>query len=260
MAEGRAGLLPLRAVACGLALATVIAPVFPHRAQAQPPSARPAGALPPATLSQSPRWHLFFGLDAAERSFFGHAGLVWAPFETLHQSGFRLRYEGNIGLFDYRAGSREITGLLATDALMAGFEWMTDTAAVAVYGGPALQYQDTDPYDPGKPRQGTRFGGKVLVEGWVQPAAGWFLNASATYTSAAQTYVARFALTAPISEQFAIEPEFVAFGEPGYDQQRYGLLGVYAPTPDLMFKFGGGIAVDPDDEGAYAALQVKVWK
>ena len=255
MTEGRVGLRSLRNFAGGLALAAVIAPISPLGAHAQP-----VNFPPPATISQSPRWHLFFGLDAAERSFFGHAGLIWAPFETLHQSGFRVRYEGTIGLFDYLAGSREITGLLATDALMAGFEWMNEAAAVSVYAGPALQYQDTDPYDPGKPRQGTRFGGKVLVESWVRPAKGWFVNTSATYTSAAQTYAARFAVTAPLNEYFAIEPEFVAFGEPGYDQQRYGLLYVYAPVPDLLLKFGGGLALDPDDEGAYAALQVKMWK
>lgn len=208
----------------------------------------------------SPRWHLFFGVDGAETSFFGHGGLVWAPRGDLHHTGWRLRAGGSGGLFDYLAGTRSITGELLSAEVLPGFQWIGRDAGLTLYGGPTVQEQSTDPFDPGKPRQGTRFGAKALAESWWRPMDRVIVGASASYATAAETYCTRLAATIELTDRFAIEPEIQAFGEPGYDQQRFGLLIDYRLHPAYEIKIGGGWALDPVDEGPYGAIQVKIWK
>lgn len=207
-----------------------------------------------------PRLHLFLGFDGAEDSVFGHGGMVWAPLGDLHRSGWRMRAVGSGGTFEYLAGGQEITGRLTSAEVLAGFEWIGRDAGLTVYAGPVIQDQDTDPNDPGKPRQGTRFGAKARVEGWLRIADGVFANASGSYATAAETYSARLALTFAVSDRFALEPEFAAFGEPGYDQQRYGVLLQYRHTENLQVKLGGGWAIEPDADGPYVAAQIKMWR
>lgn len=212
------------------------------------------------TEDQPPRWHLFFGTDGAAKSMFGHAGLVWAPTGDLHHSGWRFRAAANGGVFEYPAGARDITGRLVGAEVMPGFQWIGADAGLTAYAGATVQDQTTDPYDPGKSRQGTRFGAKVLVEGWYRAAEGVFLNASGSYASAAETYSVRLSANVEVAPRFALEPEAAAFGEPGYDQQRYGVLVEYRHSPQLSFKLGGGWAMEPDEDGPYGAVQVKIWR
>ena len=243
----------------------------PHR-RAGRPEHRIAGAFllailcvsgaPPGSASEElpPRWHLFFGLDGAGQSFFGHGGLVWAPHGDLHHMGWRVRASANGGTFDYLAGTSEITGRLLSAEVLPGFQWIGRDLGITVYAGPTVQDQTTDPYDPGKSRQGTHFGAKALVEGWLRPTGGVFVNLSGSYATAAETYCARLATTIELTPNLSLEPEFSAFGEPGYDQQRYGVLVGYRIRPALEVKLGGGWAVEPDSDGPYAALQIKMWK
>jgi Cellulose biosynthesis protein BcsS len=207
-----------------------------------------------------PRWHLFFGLDGAEQSFFGHGGLVWAPLGDLDHTGWRVRASANGGSFNYLAGMTDITGRLLSAEVLPGFQWLGRDVGITVYAGPTVQDQTTDPYDPGKPRQGTHFGAKALVEGWLRPADGVIFNLSGSYATAAETYCARFAVVVDIAPSLSLEPEISAFGEPGYDQQRYGVLVGYRVRPAVEVKVGGGWAVEPDSDGPYAAFQVKMWK
>lgn len=207
-----------------------------------------------------PRWHLFFGLDGAEQSFFGHGGLVWAPAGDLHHAGWRLRAGANGGVFEYLSGTRDITGQLLAAELLPGFQWIGKDAGLTAFAGATVQDQTTDPRDQGKLRQGTRFGAKVLIEGWYRPADGIFLNASGSYASAVQSYSTRLSASFRVAPRFAVEPEIAAFGEPGYDQQRLGLLFEYRHGPRRSFKLGGGWAIDPDGGGPYAAIQFKLWR
>jgi hypothetical protein len=239
-AAARTGVLLLAAILCGVLGS-------PARAGAE-------------TDTRSPRWHLFFGVDGAEQSTFGHGGMVWAPFGDLDHSGWRLRAGANGGTFRYLAGSTEITGKLLAAEILPGFQWIGRDIGVTGYAGPTIQDQSTDPYDPGKPRQGTRFGAKALVEGWVRAGDAVIFNASASYATAAETYCVRLAATIDITTRLSLEPEVSAFGEPDYDQQRYGLQIGYRPSRSVQIKVGGGWAIEPDDDGPYAAVQVKIWK
>ncbi|MCT8970411.1 cellulose biosynthesis protein BcsS [Microbaculum marinisediminis] len=213
-----------------------------------------------ASETRSPRWHLFFGLDGAEDSYFGHGGLVWAPVGDLDHTGWRLRASVNGGQFNYLAGTVDITGRLLSAEVMPGFQWIGGNMGLTVYGGPTVQDQTTEPYDPGKTRQGTRLGAKVLVEGWLRLTDTTILNGSACYATAAETYCARIAASVDVAPNISLEPEIAAFGEPGYDQQRYGLLVGFRPSPAMQIKAGGGWAVEPDADGPYVAVQVKIWK
>lgn len=207
-----------------------------------------------------PRWHLTFGFDGAERSLFGHDGLVWAPVGHLHESGWRIRAGTTGGVHSYRTGGRRITGELYGAELMGGYQWLWRAGGLTAYAGPTVQDSDTDPYDPGKPRQGTRFGGKLKLEGWARPVDGLYLNLSGHYATAAETYSGRFAVTFEIAPRWALEPEFVAYGEPGYDAQRAGLMVEYRFGERLRLRAGGGWKRDPDDDGPYAGMEVKVWR
>lgn len=235
-----------------IAAGALVAAMAPTRVE----SSDPAADQPP----RPPRWHLFFGFDGAEHSLFGYDGLVWAPAGHLHETGWRLRAATSGGVHTYRSAGRRFTGELYAAELLAGYQWLLPAAGFTIYAGPVVQDASSDPHDPGKPRQGTRFGAKVKLEGWYRAADGVYLNLSGHYASAAETYSVRFAPTFEIAPRWALELEVAAFGEPGYDAQRAGLIVEYRLTRRWRLRAGGGWRADPDDDGPYAALEMKVWR
>ncbi|TCT10012.1 cellulose biosynthesis protein BcsS [Tepidamorphus gemmatus] len=219
-------------------------------------SADPAAPL----LAKPPRWHLFFGFDGAEESLFGHDGLVWAPAGHLHETGWRLRAGSSAGVHTYRSAGRRFTGELYTLELLGGFQWLTPVSGFAVYAGPVVQDASSDPRDPDRPRQGTRFGAKLKLEGWYRPADGVYFNLSGQYASAAQTYAIRFAPTLEIAARWALEPEVAAFGEPGHDARRAGLIVEFRLSERWRLRAGGGWRTDSDEDGSYATVEMKIWR
>lgn len=236
----------------GVLAGAIVAAMVPSQVD----SAEPAAAEP----RRPPRWHLFFGFDGAEDSLFGYDGLVWAPAGHLHEAGWRLRAGTNAGVHSYRSAGRRLTGELYSAELLAGYEWLWRDAGFTAYAGPTVQDSKTDPHDAGKPRQGTRLGVKVKLEGWYRPADGIYLNLSGHYASAAETYSARIAPTFEIAPRWALEPEIAAYGEPGYDAQRVGLIVEYRFSERWRLRLGGGWRTDPDEDGPYAALEMKIWR
>ncbi len=209
--------------------------------------------------SEPPRWHQFSGLDVTPSSTFLHHGVLWGVRDTLHAPGWRLRGVANAGAYRYRTDGISVTGRLLGLELAPGYTWFNSRRGLSVFLGAAVSEQATRPFDVGKPRQGTRFGGVARIEGWMKVSDRLTIDVAADYSTLFDSYSARVAGSVPVGERFSLEPEVVAFGEPGYDQQRFGLLVGFRHSPALQVLAGGGVTRDPDGTGAYLTVQLKRW-
>lgn len=217
------------------------------------------GAGDPAFADAAPSWHVFSGVDATRHSAFSHGGFVWSPQRDLHAPGWRLRGLVSGGAFRYEAQGVGVTGRALAAELTPGYAWMWGARGLTLYLGAAVHDHATSPHDPGKPRQGTRFGAKTLVEAWTRISDHVLLDASAGYATATRSYAARLAVAVSVAD-LVLEPEIAAFGEPGYDQFRLGLHAELYRTPQLRLLVGGGWSFDREGNGAYAGLRVKSWR
>lgn len=222
-----------------------------------------AAAFSPAlavAAADPPKWHLFFGSAGAERSMFGYGGFVWSPWQSLDDSGWQLRGFAVTGTDDYGKAGGWVRTQVGEAELLAGYRWMRPAHGVTVSLGPAFSDIDTQPYDPDKERQGTRGGGKLLVEGWHRLSPMLVVSGSASYSTARRAYAARLAATIELTGRLSLEPELQAFGEPGHDEIRIGLFADVLLRENYRIAAGGGWAFDPDGDGPYAGLRLKMWR
>lgn len=223
----------------------------------------PALAVVGSCASQAgtgpPSWHHFSGVDVTDRSAFVHHGVVWAMRDSLHEPGWRLRGLANAGTHRYHAGGIGIEGRALGMELMPGYTWFNEHRGLSLYLGLELADHRTRPDDPGRSLKGTHLGASVLVEGWTRLSDTLTLDLSAGFSTVADDYSVRLAASVELTDRLTVEPEFVAFGEPGYDQQRLGLLVQLHRTPALQVLAGGGLSHDPDGIGGYFTVQLKRW-
>lgn len=213
-----------------------------------------------AALEQPPSWHFFSGAELTQRSTFFHQGLIWSPRGDLHSPGWRLRGLTDGGAYRYRSDGMTTAGRILGLELMPGYSWFTDRHGLTLYLGGTLSEHRTRPHDAAKPRQGGRYGAKILAEGWFRISEFVTVDASAGFESASRSYAARLAATFGLAKRLVLEPEIAAFGEPGYDQQRVGLLVELYRAPQLRVLGGGGWSRDRDGSGTYLSIQLKSWR
>ncbi len=154
----------------------------------------------------------------------------------------------------------EVTGQTLAAEIMPGFQWLAPNRGLTVYLGASVEDHRTQPHDPGKPMQGTDGGVAVLAEGWMRVGEGAILDASAAYASAGRSYSARVAVRLEPVDGLVLEPEIAAFGEPGYDQLRFGLFAEIYRKEALTVLAGAGWAVDRDGDGPYGGVRIKRWR
>lgn len=212
------------------------------------------------TDARPPAWHVFFGTEAASRSMFGHGGMVWAPAAHLHEPGWRVRAAADGGEFRYDAGVQAITGTTISGELLGGFEWMGADRGASLLAGVRIANTATRPRDPGGPAQGTHTGAAVRFEGWARLDEGPIASITASYADVNRAYLLRGAVRMRVGGRLAFEPEAVAFGERGYDQQRLGVFAVLTNSDGVELRIGGGWSWDPDRNAPYAGVQLKTWR
>ena len=205
---------------------------------------------------------LFFGGDIRQRSYFGYAGFVFAPFGDLSQDGFLLRGVVGGGEYEYdNAGvpGGEVDGDHVTFDGMLGYQMFFDTVRASVFAGVNVQDHDFSPNDPGNSTRGTEVGFSAVGHLETVASSPFYADLQGSYSTANDTYWARGRVGLRW-EQFVIGPEGLVSGNDEYDAQRIG--GFVMMYLDMFtFSVSGGYAdVDGSqgDDSAYGAFSVGV--
>ncbi|HSI39820.1 MAG TPA: cellulose biosynthesis protein BcsS [Xanthobacteraceae bacterium] len=224
-----------------------------------------AGAPEDTLDALTNRLYFYSGLDVARDSAYAWAGTAWAPFAPMDRDGFRLRVQGGGGRYRYRtdfvAGGWNMASTVDGE-LLAGWQFLSGGAALALYGGINVTSDLLDHPDPSNPDQGTHFGGKAVAELFLKPAAGWVATAAASFSTANLTTTLRgtlarqFGPVEPGQMELGVETSF--YSDRLSQEARLGLF-VAAPLLGRTFRLAGGLLwSDDSDSGLYGTLSLYV--
>ena len=212
--------------------------------------ARAANWYTGSPASQAARPTSSFDLSlsgTSQSSVHGVAIGTFSPYGSLDQSGLRLRVAATLGTFTYTAtaaGVGQVRGDQAIGTFLAGHEWVLPNMTTALWGGLDIWRNALDKYDPNNKTAGTAFGFKVGADVYVNPTSYTMASANLTFSSAHQSYYARFKAGLAVSQHVFIGPELVALGDSFSQQWRVGAhLSGFKVGP-LQFGIAGGYMND----------------
>lgn len=215
-----------------------------------PGGARAADWYTGSPASQAGRPTSSFDLSlsgTSQSSVHGVAIGTFSPYGSLDQSGLRLRVAATLGTFTYMAtaaGVGQVRGDQAIGTFLAGHEWVLPNMTTALWGGLDIWRNALDKYDPNNKTAGTAFGFKVAADVYVNPTSYTMASANLTFSSAHQSYYARFKAGLAVSQHVFVGPELVALGDSFSQQWRVGAHLLGFKVGPLQFGIAGGYMND----------------
>ena len=174
----------------------------------------------------SPRVAVDVSLDATSQRGFSAAMIgTIAPFAPLDHSGMRLRVAGLGGVYNYVSstpGLGRVYGAMESGSFMAGYEWVTNRASIAVFGGVEIVNSSLSPNDPANTVKGLRGGAKLGVDFYVTPTDLTMISGVVSYSSNHNSYYGRLKFGMAVNNHVYVGPEVVALGDDYFQQWRIG--------------------------------------
>lgn len=233
------------------------------------PTARGGETGPP-----SPPWReLSVGADVADNVWLLYSGVTLAPLGEIDRDGLRLRSGGGYGQYRYsghrsgdpRGTTRKYLGTVTyVDALVGYQQQFGPLTAKAFVGIAAIDHAIT-PGDPialgGLLAQGMDYGAKGVLELWLNLGRNAWTSLDASWTSAHQTYSARWRIGYRLAAPMSIGVEagvngnaldaspYLPDGNPREELKPAGRVGVFA-----RYEWGG------NEISASAGLSRNAWE
>ncbi len=254
---------------------TLIAVLFPQRSL----------AAEPVSASTEPFWReVWIGADATTSSWLVYSGVTLSPLSGIHDDGPRLRFATGYGGYNWRGSTKAADGSVAhgagttiyADALIGYLKRLGPLTAKAFAGISLSGHSVTElvqpldiPVAPGEePIDGRDIGVKVSLELWLNLGARGWSSLDLNWTSAHDTYSARFRAGWRAWPTVSLGGEAIVNGdrrhditafmsEPALDhlERRLGAFARYEWYGGEV-SLAGGVAASPDGDGVkpYATL------
>ncbi|HEV2559782.1 MAG TPA: cellulose biosynthesis protein BcsS [Microvirga sp.] len=192
-------------------------------------------------------------------SAYVNAGFKRALGVSLYEEGFLVM--GNVGGGRRREkvaqpwGLSRVDHLSAEASLLAGYQWKTERAVVAVFAGPELQHKQ--PVVDGAILEAERssIGGRLMAEVWAHPTENTLATGTLLVGTAPQRIWTRAQFGWRILDGVYAGPEAVFSAEESYRETRFGLHVTGLTFGAYTFNLSGGVLVADDDRpGGYVGL------
>ena len=158
----------------------------------------------------------------SNQSSFASTTLTVTP--RADESGVRLRVEGVVGEYSYRASSdRTVRGYQQEGSLLAGYELVWKDAALAGYVGLHVRNNDLSFVDPNNSVVGTEVGGKAAVSFYATPTDNTFVSAYGSYSTNFNAYYTRVRAGVMVADGVYVGPEALLLGDNFFQQWRAGI-------------------------------------
>lgn len=248
---------------------------------APPPAVAAEAANAPAAPFSREVW---IGADATTSSWLVYSGMTLSPLSGIHDDGPRLRFATGYGGYTWRGNARAADGTVAhgagttvyADALIGYLMRLGPLTAKAFAGVSLSGHSVTDlvqplgiPVAPGEaPLDGREIGGKAALELWLNLGSRGWASLDLNWTSAHDTYAARFRTGWRAWPTLSLGVEAIINGDRRYDitafmsepglehtERRTGAFARYEWYGGEV-SLAGGLAFAPDDDSVkpYATL------
>jgi Cellulose biosynthesis protein BcsS len=187
-----------------------------------------AAAGGPQAGAPSPRFEAWTGAEVFQQVWSIYAGGTYAPYGSVRQDGFRMRAVAGYGAYSY--ASRRWTGLatqqvqfhgsVAFADLLAGYHQQLGSLTIKVLGGLTVADRTVD--DPDAPNQGTRAGGKAVIETWWNVTDQAWASVDLSWSALENVYGTRARVGWRWWPQLSVGVEGGAAGSFDYDTARFG--------------------------------------
>jgi len=194
-------------------------------------------------------------------SEFADLGMTSAINGTLNQSGVRARVDGLAGQYSYNSSSTgsRIDGLQEEGSLLAGYEWVGQSARLAGYLGLDVRNNSLSAVDPNNSVVGTTAGLKSVLEFYLKPTASTFFSAYGSYTTSENAFFTRFKTGYAIANDVYVGPEASFLGNDFFDQWRVGAHLTGLRFGGFQLAVSGGYLYDRVQKGgAYTSVDLRV--
>ena len=158
----------------------------------------------------------------SNQSAFASTTITVAP--RADESGFRLRAEGVIGEYKYRASNDvNVRGYQQEGSLLAGYELVWKDAALAGYVGLHVRNNGLSYADPNNSVVGTEYGAKVAASFYATPTDNTFVSAYGSYSTTFNAYYTRVRAGVMVADGVYVGPEALLLGDNFFQQWRVGV-------------------------------------
>jgi outer membrane immunogenic protein len=216
------------------------------------PNAQARSAFAAADIADVPdeplsRVTVFTAFDVSKYSYAGAIGALIAPYKDLDTSGLRVYLVGEAGAYKYADGSGGfIHGTYESGDALVGYAFEGDTYSINVLAGGNAINQSLQEVDTTNEVQGTRLGAKVRTDVWINPTPLTLVSGDAEYSTAFNTYSARFRPGYDVTQDKGIfvGPEVAVNGNERYNQWRLGAHVTQLKLGRIQFDVSAGYAND----------------
>lgn len=247
--------------------------------------AGPTSTAEPGTAAPEPFWReVWIGADATTSSWLVYSGITLSPLSGIHDDGPRLRFATGYGGYRWKGTARTTEGEIARGAgttfyadILAGYLKRFGPLTAKAFAGVSLSghsvtshFQPFDvPVAPNEtPIDGREIGVKAALEFWLNIGTRGWSSLDLNWTSAHDTYSARFRAAWRAWPTVSFGGEAIVNGdqrhdisefmsEPGLEhiERRLGAFARYEWYGGEV-SLAGGIASAPDDGGTkpYATI------
>lgn len=193
-------------------------------------------------------------------SLFGDASMTLALTGDLQEySGWRARFQGQIGTYDYVANFQKIQGQQEGGSALVGYEWIERDIHAAAYIGMHYSNNSLNPDDPNNQSRGAGWGVRVIGEIYANPTDYTLATAYVTYSTLHSSYYTRFKLGYALVDRVFIGPEFSFLGDNFFRQWRVGAHITGVTLGRFQFGLSGGYLMDSKrGPGGYVIVDSRV--
>lgn len=207
-----------------------------------------------ATGAEAVPWReVWIGADVTDNTWLLYSGVTISPFSHIHDDGLRIRFSTGYGQYDYsglrdpppctdiftceRQPVRQEFDATASFAdLLIGYLKRFGELTAKVFVGASYSDHQIAPRDPENEIQGAEWGVKGGVEFWLNVNETQWTSLDAFYSTAHDTYAARFRYGYRLLPTLSVGPELginghiqshVTDGDLVYSRGRGGLFARY---------------------------------
>lgn len=214
-----------------------------------------------------PKIESFSGVDATSHSVFGYYGVVFSPASwggkvTLYDEGFRLRFLGGYGGYEYHSNLQvqgtsvpvRFTGETTVFEAMAGYAFVRGPVTLKTYFGAVFEGHDVSPLDPDNKISGDRYGAKAQAELWVNLGKSGWLSADAGFSTPFQSFSGHMKIGMKPVSWLSIGPEAAFLGNEEFETGRAGGFLRYHNSYGDFTLSGGVTGSYQEADGIYASM------
>jgi hypothetical protein len=206
----------------------------------------------------------FGGIDAAKATTFVWAGATWAPFATLAEDGWRMRFMGGAGRYSYATnivpGGINYASAF-TGEMLGGYRKTFDNLFgqklyVGAFAGINYEDQILNFSDPFNPTRGAEAGIKGTVELYSRMWQRYIVTAFGSISTVHDKYYAKGSGLYELNESWALGGELVTMGDARYSENRIGLSGSFTWEQRIFSLSAGVLENSGRGSGTYLTFSV----